>query len=365
MPNSHGIPIQQQHGEIDDNVPAYNSRLLAQQLFLSGTNSSYNEVPGQNHWWDTVMTTPQLVDFYYKQTNNNEKVPRKLEDFEIVVGDPGDMGSKSGIKVLHLEDPGQYGRVQVQGHQITTSNVLSIDFDPSIWKGQTVTMDGSDLFLDDVSTPTTVSQSNGAWSIRTQGHSAGGLPTRYGRQLGSMTAILRTRGPFIIRHQGSEVSTRLALQVSRNLHQYFQADTNIIPSSSWDDAIEGSGNVITLILQGNTPASLHSDFPLQPSSSSIAVRDSRGNLRVYGKDGTSVGAAFLSPLKGEQLELVIWGSDEDALARATRLVPMVTGVGQPDFVILGEKAKVKGVDGALAMGFLDHEWKVTPSSVLS
>lgn len=42
--NMQGIPTQQQHGEVDDNVSAYNSRFLAQQLYLAGGNSSYNEV---------------------------------------------------------------------------------------------------------------------------------------------------------------------------------------------------------------------------------------------------------------------------------------------------------------------------------
>lgn len=52
MANVRGIPIQQQHGEIDDNVPAYHSRFLAEHLILAGANSSYNEVPQQNHWWE-------------------------------------------------------------------------------------------------------------------------------------------------------------------------------------------------------------------------------------------------------------------------------------------------------------------------
>jgi hypothetical protein len=43
---------------------------------------------------------------------------------------------------------------------------------------------------------------------------------------------------------------------------------------------------------------------------------------------------------------------------------MVTGVGQPDFVVLGESAKWKGIEGALAMGFFDSTWEVTPSSVI-
>lgn len=51
LENTRGIPIQQQHGGVDDNVPTYHSRFLAQQLVLVGANSSYNEVPNQNHWW--------------------------------------------------------------------------------------------------------------------------------------------------------------------------------------------------------------------------------------------------------------------------------------------------------------------------
>ncbi|OAG01799.1 uncharacterized protein CC84DRAFT_1179825 [Paraphaeosphaeria sporulosa] len=67
----------------------------------------------------------------------------------------------------------------------------------------------------------------------------------------------------------------------------------------------------------------------------------------------------------ERLELVLWGSDEDALAQAARLVPMVTGVGQPDFVALGKRARWKGAEVALALGFFDHNWTVKASSVVS
>ncbi|KAJ4289731.1 hypothetical protein N0V90_011061 [Kalmusia sp. IMI 367209] len=362
MANAHGIPIQQQHGEIDDNVPAYNSRLLAQQLFLSGTNSSYNEVAGQNHWWDTVMTTPQLVEFYYTHTRNNDTIPRRLEEFEFVVGDPGDTGSKAGIKVLLLEDPGQYGRLKVKGHVIATSNVLSLEFDPAIWGTEELTIDGSDITRDQGTTAITISKSSGGWAVVPLSEDS---QKRRGRQLGSMTAILRTKGPFIIRHLGAITTTHLAVQISRNLHQYFQADSEILSSKSWSSIENNSSNVITLALGDNTPLGMLSDFPVRPSASGISVHDSRGAQHQFGQEGASIGATFLRPLQGERLELIVWGTDEEALAQAARLVPMVTGVGQPDFVVLNEKAKWKGVDGALAMGFFDSDWKVTASSVVS
>lgn len=370
MPNARGIPIQQQHGQLDDNVPAYNSRLLSQQLFLSGTNSSYNEVPGQNHYWDTVMTTPQLVEFYYTQTKNKESIPRKLEEFDFVVGDPGDTGPKSGIKVLLLEDPGQYGRINVKGHMITTSNVLSLEFDPTIFQPGAPTIDGSAILEPGAESGEgliTASKQDGGWTLESLPKTDDdGDPFRSGRQLGSMTAILRTKGPFIIRHQGSNVTSHIGLQVSRNLHQYFQADANIVSSTSWDDTADGTGNVITIAVGDNLPLeNVHSDFPIAINSFGITIPDFKGRDHLYGSDGNPVAAAFLKPLEDERLELVLWGSDGERLIQAARLVPMVTGVGQPDFVVLGEAAKWKGVDGVLAMGFFDHEWQVTPSSVVS
>jgi hypothetical protein len=370
MPNARGIPIQQQHGQIDDNVPAYNSRFLALQLFLSGTNSSYNEVPGQNHWWDTVMTTPELVDFYYAQVKSSERIPRKLDEFEFVVGDPGDMGSKGGIKVLLLEDPGMYGKVRVKGHAITTSNILSLEFDRALFQTTSLSIDGS--AITDPSTmqgteaigPTTVSKTEGKWSLGPLLQSKSGIPHRQGRQLGSMTAILRTRGPFTIRHRGTNMTTHFALQISRNLYQYFQADANIISSPSWNATTNDTGNVITLATGTSIPPNIHPDFPIQADASGMSVRDYKGTPHRYSSESTSLGAAFLRPLDGERLELVVWGSDDEGLSQATRMVPMVTGVGQPDFVVLGESAKWKGVEGAMAMGFFGHEWEVTAGSVV-
>ncbi|KAF2710944.1 hypothetical protein K504DRAFT_475829 [Pleomassaria siparia CBS 279.74] len=360
MENPKGIPILQQHGQIDDNVPAYNSRLLSQQLFQAGTNSSYNEVPGQNHWWDTVMTTPQLVDFYHKQTASNDTIPRRLSEFSFVVGDPGDMGSKGGITVTHLEDAGQYGKVYVKGRIIRTVNILGLDFDPQIWAAESVTVDGKELELADM---LSVSRTTGSWMIGTVYRTENDTLHRSSRQLGAMTAILRTRGPFIIHHQGNSQTAHIALQVSRNLHQYFYADS-IITSAAVDNT-KYTGNVITVTI-GEAPPSLHPDFPIHVNAAGVSVRDSRGGIHGYTKNDTGrLGAAFLRPLKGERLELVLWGTDDFGLAMAARLVPMLTGVGQPDFVVLGESAAWRGVEGALSLGFFDHEWGVTASSVLS
>ncbi|KAH7089554.1 hypothetical protein FB567DRAFT_590365 [Paraphoma chrysanthemicola] len=363
MANAKGIIIQQQHGEIDDNVPAYNSRLLAQQLQLAGANSSYNELPDKNHYYDGIMTTPVLTDFYYSQARNDAVLPRKLEQFTIVVADPGDMGSKGGIRVLQLHDPGQYGKVKVKGRVIRTSNVASLEFDPTIWD-MPVAVDGQEIDL--VNQPTepdtwfTVRNVDSSWTASAIDKETA-IGQRRGRQLGSMTAILRTQGPFIIQHAGSTNTTTLALQISRNLHQYFQADASIHSSFSDPAIMNATGNIITLAVSATDIEPL-SDFPISIRTAGLSVTDHRNRVQEYG-DAVR-GAAFLRPAGGDRLELVIWGVDDEGLRQAARIVPMLTGVGQPDFIVFGESAKWRGIEGALAMGFFDSDWKVTASSVV-
>lgn len=362
MSNAHGIPIQQQHGELDDNVPAYHSRFLAQQLQLAGANSSYNEVPDRHHWWDGIMTTPQLVAFYHNQTENNEELPRELDEFSIVVGDPGSMGSKGGVKVTQLEDPGQYGRVHVQGRTVKTSNVLGIEFGPPFWK-DTVVIDGQplDLANNDINldVPVNVRLSSSNW-IPEAAETRDSSLSRKGRQLGSMTALLRTHGPIIVQHSDSANTSRLALQVSRNLHQYFRADTIILSNADKVSIANVTGNVVQLAL-GNALTSAGKDFPIQTSTSGISLRDHRGREQRFDE---ASGAAWLQPLEGERVKLVLWGADDTGLAQAARLVPLLTGVGQPDFIVLSEEARWKGVEGALALGFFDSQWQITASSVV-
>jgi predicted esterase len=358
MPNTRGVPIQQQHGEIDDNVPAYHSRFLAQQIHLAGATSSYSEIQGKKHWWDTIMKTPDLVDFYKTQAQNKDILPRRLDDFSFVVGDPGDMGSKCGVKVTQLEEPGQYGKVHVKGNRVKTTNVLSIEFLPPFWN-DSVIVDGQEFSLPEQGAKISLRSNTWIMGLLEAEETS---TTRRGRQLGSMTAILRTHGPFLIQHQGSAGTSHVALQVSRNLHQYFQADTVIMSHASGSRLSNHTGNVITL-LTNSSLKDLQPDFPIQVSRDGVSVRDFKGRDHQYGEEAR--GAAFLRPLDGERLELIIWGADHAGLVQAARMVPMLTGVGQPDFVVFGEAAKWAGVEGAVAMGFLDSNWEVTASSVIS
>jgi predicted esterase len=148
--NAKGIDIEQQHGAGDDNVPPYQSRLMAQLLAEANGTSNLVELsqPGDHsgHWYDGVMTTDHLRQFYERMCEKYQKVrpsavKRELnwtEDisFSLVVGNPADQGSKGGIRVAQLRDPGQLGKLHVfinsktRSWEIRSANILSFEILP-------------------------------------------------------------------------------------------------------------------------------------------------------------------------------------------------------------------------------------------
>lgn len=177
-----------------------------------------------------------------------------------------------------------------------------------------------------------------------------------------MDAVLRTSdGLHIVRSSRSPAVAKIALQISRNFHQYFGADTEIIDSpTSYTPAYS---NVVRVATGIDLSDSFIHHFPIEVISHNvITVRGDDGLTTKYNSPG--LGAIFLRPLKYEQVELVVWGADEEGLEIAARLVPMLTGVGQPDFVVADRRMLWGGAGEVLAMGHFDHLWNVTRGSFL-
>ena len=128
--------------------------------------------------------------------------------------------------------------------------------------------------------------------------------------------------------------------------------------------IGSQGNLISVI-QGlrDISSSLPSYAVEIVSNKGILIRDASGQSRYYFFE-EGLGAVFLQPLADERLQMVVWGFDEAGLRYASRLVPMLTGVGQADFVVTSKDCLWKGAAGVLAMGFFDHAWSVSHASFL-
>ena len=135
IPNFEGIPVFQQHGDADDNVPVFHSRRLHQLIGQchKDRQDTYNELKGKGHWYDGVMTTPGLIRFY-ENVLNEPRIPCLPRCFTIVVADAADLGSRGGIQVDALVRPGQLGKMLVEREGVssrwilTTSNIRKFHF---------------------------------------------------------------------------------------------------------------------------------------------------------------------------------------------------------------------------------------------
>lgn len=185
---------------------------------------------------------------------------------------------------------------------------------------------------------------------------------RHGRQLGSLNAILNSQDRLSIVTNGDD-TYQVALQITRNLFQYYAADSSIVNQSSVDS--DSTGNFINVLFGPDPPLPRLNNHPISVEYGvGISVRDISGDKLLYAFE-EGLGAIFLRPLPGERLELVVWGLDDIGLRQAARLVPMLTGVGQADFVIVSKRCLWSGAKGVLATGFLDHFWNVTRASYLT
>ena len=134
--NFSGIPILQQHGGVDDNVPAFHSRRMSQLISESNNDAlqEYIELKDRNHWFDGVMSTQPLREFYRNILGGDSDLPQLPESFSIVIANPADMGSRGGLIVDQLCDPDQLGKIEVASSSatdawvLTTSNILRFHY---------------------------------------------------------------------------------------------------------------------------------------------------------------------------------------------------------------------------------------------
>ena len=189
---------------------------------------------------------------------------------------------------------------------------------------------------------------------------------RQQKQFGGLNAILHSAGPFVTRYADNEARD-IASQIAQSFYQYLKADSDILAMT--DDQISNgasstlsSSNIITVVVGSHTDA-LAREFPIEISDSGISLTRANGE-RTLIPMSENLSAVYVSPLDEGRTELVIWGARKDSAAAAARLVPILPGVGQPDFVVLSESCRWKGVAGVHALGFFDYQWRISETSFI-
>ncbi|KAF2156221.1 hypothetical protein K461DRAFT_221723 [Myriangium duriaei CBS 260.36] len=355
LENLKDIPVLQQHGSADDNVPPYHSRLLRHLSGEVDADTTYNEVRDRGHWFDGVMTSDSLVDFYHTQLKDNSTRPPRRLPISVVTGRPLDTSSIDGIRIQALNIPGSLGRVSIDrdntmgGCSIKTRNVAAFSLHGWDSRCKKLRVDANDIAQ--------TSSSSSEHTLLRRGSDGVWVETRVlsgfdGAWVmggpGGLDAILRTKKPVCLwRDSPDPAASHIALQISRNLHQYFGLDVEIV------DKKVANATTIRIAIGGHS-SSQHPLIDHAVPAASVEVLDIGSTPHFYSSEDGPIGAISLVPSTDEMApaDLVIWGSDPTGLGIAARLIPMLPGVGQPDFIVVDKQVMVKGAAGSLAMGFL-------------
>lgn len=136
-----------------------------------------------------------------------------------------------------------------------------------------------------------------------------------------MDALLPTRDrslisiePFRGEHLSNTTTitgTEVALQVSRNLYEYFGADSEIVASS--EGLKRHESNVIMIAIGRKLAQSLLPSYPITISArEGVCIRIVKSEVHSHAfHDG--LGVILLRPLRKERLEAAIWGFCESGL----------------------------------------------------
>lgn len=177
--NFEGIPVLQQHGGADNNVPAFHSRRMNQLISQSTKDSShsYVELENEGHWFDGVMTSQPLRKFYVNilGSGNRREMP---QTFSLVVTNPADTASRGGLVVDQLITPDQLGKVEVVTMSknttwvLRTSNISRLHFSSQCLSSlpHDLVIDGTSLKLppDEMACECWfVRSGNGLWQVST------------------------------------------------------------------------------------------------------------------------------------------------------------------------------------------------------
>ncbi len=362
------------HGDVDDNVPVGQARLMRRELGTFHPDFTYQEIPGAGHWWgDQCMDWPPLIEFLRARTL---PAPRDRDTIDFTTPGPGISPSFDWVTVVQQERSMEPSRVRIQRDLDagtitgTTENVRILELDLGAFGGAEddrvlIELDGSTVqVLGDVvgrrSLPLQRA-GDGTWSREATGNrDASRGPAKNPERSGPFKDAFRRRMVFVVGTAGTEEETNLLRNLARfNAEQWWyrgNGSVEIVDDQLLVDRPDSVGDR-NVILFGNSDTNrawpLLVDDAVDVDRGGVTIGDHRvegGDLAVlmvrpHPRDpGTSVGIVTGTGMTGNRLAGVqpYW----------------VSGVGYPDLTVLGAEMLRGDGDGVRAAGFFGNDWSI-------
>jgi predicted esterase len=352
------------HGSADDNVPVGEARTMRKALAEFHPDFAYHEEPGVGHWWGkpgvsgaACVDWPPLFDFFARHALPE---PAAVREVEFRTADPGVSAWCHWAGVEAQERPLLVSTVRLRHDPAkrrfacTTENVarLALDF-AHLPPGQPLRVELDGQTLADVAWPAEgswlyLARSGGRWGVIPPP----GPGVKGPQRGGPFKAAFDNRVVFVYGTHGTPAENAWALAKARYDAEQFwyrgNGSIDVVPDTTFDPAAEPDRNVVLYgHADGNAAwAPLLGDGPVQVRRGAVRVGD-----REEGGDGWA--CLFVRPRPGSARALVaaVAGTGLPGLRLTDRLPYLSSGVGYPDWLVLG----AAGVRGA---GYFGGDWAV-------
>ncbi len=366
----HGVYVL--HGDADNNVPVSQARLMKKTLAEFHKNFQYHEQPKASHWWDAspepgadCVDWAPLFDFFARQIiPSNES----LRQVRFTTANPGISAKSYWVSVLCQQRHGDFSTVDVRFDPGlrrfvgTTENVTRLLLDLGhVRPGKPLTVELDGVNIEKIAWPGAprlyLERKGKQWQVTAAPAKALKGPHRYG----PFRDAFRNRMVFVYGSKGAPAENDWAFAKARHDAETFwyrgNGSVDVLSDVEFLKiaAKEPDRNVI---VYGNADTNaawgpLLKDSPVQVRSGGITVVGRHEN-------GDDAACFFVRPRPGSDVASVGVVSGTSLMGRRlTDRVPLfVSGVGMPDFLLLGPEMLHEGYSGVRAAGYFGDDWSV-------
>lgn len=379
--NLAGLGVFVLHGTDDDNVPVGQARLMVERLSEFHRDWRAHEQPQAGHWWDVsdepgadCVDWAPMFDFFARRARPVLDAVRAV-DFTTV--NPAVSASAHWLTIHNQRDSLKPSRARLQFDPGTrrftgsTENVarLSLDVGGLLKSRQPIRVSLDDQDTIEIPWPEATNTTSlwlervadGSWRPSPKPPASDKGPHRGG----PFKHAFGRRVILVYGTQGTDEENRWAQAKARFDAESFwyrgNGSLDVVPDSRFDPAAEPDRNVI---LYGNAAT----NAAWQALVAECPVQVERDAVKIDGRriDGADLACLFVRPRPGSDQALVgvVSGTGMPGMRLADRLPYFVSGVGVPDFAVLGPELLEGSEQGVRAAGFFGNDWSVAGGEFL-
>ncbi len=376
-PNYRGLGVYILHGEIDDNVPVLQSRMMADTLAKFHKDFIYHEQPGQGHWWDLspapgadCVDWPPMFDFFARHARPEAE---RVRSIEFLTPNPGVSSSDYWLSIEGQKEQcrlsGASVRFEPGGHLLegTTNNVSRISFDCAILNlrdSVRVRLDGQWIGtrrLPDSDGRVRCERRDTSWSFASPPSPSVKGPQR----CGTFKDLFRNRAALVYGTKGSPEENRWAYAKARYDAERFWYQGNgsfeVVADVDFNPAGDNDRNVV---LYGNAATNALWKKFLGGSPVSVAPGEIRAGAHRF--QGGDLCCLMIRPRPFSDVASVgcVGGTGLAGMRLTNRLAYLSPGIGFPDLLIARADMLLRGEEAIPAAGFFGPDWSLEQGEIV-